>query len=75
MFFAVGATSMFAVFMRVRGMPVRGMGVVSGFLVISGFVVLCGFRVMTRRVLVMFRSLPMVFIRPRVRSCPALLSR
>ena len=60
-FFAVGAARVFAMFCCVRGMTMRGVGVMSGLLVMAGLMVLGCFSVMVRCARTMFRGLLMVF--------------
>ncbi len=58
--FAVGAAGVLTMLRRMRGMAVRGMGVVSSSLVVAGLMMLGRLGVMVRRARMMFRSFLMM---------------
>ena len=59
--FAVGAAGVLAMLCGMRGMAVRGMGVMRRFFVFAGLVMLGRLGVMMRRARMMFRSFLMMF--------------
>jgi hypothetical protein len=59
--FAVRTARVFSVLRRMRGMAMRGVGVMSSFLVMAGFMVLGCLGVMVRRARMMFRGFFMMF--------------